>query len=187
MENLSNLYPKGGGGLKPRFQEFLTSGTFTPSQALLDAGGVVTVELRGGGGGAGGSGGGGSSYLLREVTVINLNAITVTIGAGGAMNANGSNSLFGALLTCQGGGNGSGTGAGGAAGSSGFVGNPAFSYAGQNIRGSGGGFGGGRGWDGSNSNPTAGAANSGGGGGAGAFNGGSSAGGSGYCLVKWWE
>jgi len=70
-------------------QVFTVSGTFTPSQALLDAGGAVEVRCIGGGGGGGDyyAYGGGSSGMdiTRIVTV--TGPVTVTIGAGGYGNA----------------------------------------------------------------------------------------------------
>jgi len=57
------------GGKSLKFQEFLSSGTFTPSAALLAAGGNVTVLLVGGGSGTGGAlngGAGGSGYCRVE-------------------------------------------------------------------------------------------------------------------------
>jgi len=89
-----------GGGLKPKYQEFLTSGTFTPSQALIDAGGVITVFIVGGG--ASGNGAGGGEVISKNITLNDLNAITITIGAGG-FGTIGSNSSFGALITALGG------------------------------------------------------------------------------------
>jgi len=51
MSNLTDfLGGGGGGGLTPKFQEFNSSGTFTPSQALIDAGGYIEVFLVAGGG-----------------------------------------------------------------------------------------------------------------------------------------
>ena len=69
MSSLTGLY---GCGLKPKFQEFTSSGTFTPSSGLLAQGGVVTVHLIGGGGNGGGAssssgaGGGGLIALILE-------------------------------------------------------------------------------------------------------------------------
>jgi hypothetical protein len=57
MSNLSQFMVSGGGKL--RFQEFTSSGTFTPSAALLAKGGYVWVEMAGGGGGGGAPGGSG--------------------------------------------------------------------------------------------------------------------------------
>ena len=48
MSNLSQFLASGGGKL--RYQEFTSSGTFTPSAALLANGGQCYYELIGGGG-----------------------------------------------------------------------------------------------------------------------------------------
>ena len=45
MSNFTDFFPAAGGGLKPKFQEFTSSGTFTPSQALVDAGGFIEIFL----------------------------------------------------------------------------------------------------------------------------------------------
>ena len=47
MSNLSDFISRGGGKL--RYQEFTSSGTFTPSAALLANGGQCYYELIGGG------------------------------------------------------------------------------------------------------------------------------------------
>ena len=41
MSNFTDFFPAasgGGGGGIPKYQEFTSSGTFTPTQALIDAG-----------------------------------------------------------------------------------------------------------------------------------------------------
>lgn len=116
MSNLSEFIGGGGGG-KLRFQEFTSSGTFTPSAALLAKGGRVYYELIGGGssGAIGHSnaaaiGGDAGTYKTGVITL--TGAETVTIGAGGAAvsatstntagNA-GSQSSIGSLATAAGG------------------------------------------------------------------------------------
>lgn len=81
------------------YHAFLTSGIFTPSQALsCDA----LVVAGGGGGGTRGAGGAGG---YRSTTAVSLaTATSVTVGAGGAVDANGSNSVF--SITSTGGGKG---------------------------------------------------------------------------------
>lgn len=120
---MSNLSEFMGGG-KLCYQEFLASGTFTPSTRLLALGGVVLVEAIGGGASGaarwnssviaaeqGASGGDAGQYVEGLVTV--TAAVAVTIGAGGvrASAAFGENkdglsggaTSFGALLTAAGG------------------------------------------------------------------------------------
>ena len=64
MSNFTDFFPAagGGGGGIPKYQEFTSSGTFTPTQALIDAGGrlafiIVGGGERGSGATAGGAGG----------------------------------------------------------------------------------------------------------------------------------
>ncbi len=76
------------------FQEFNSSGTFTPSAALLAAGGVVQVFLVAGGGGAGGSNGGelggsGGGGEVKQCLITLSGAVSVVVGAGGAGGASG--------------------------------------------------------------------------------------------------
>lgn len=71
------------------FQEFNSSGTFTPSAALLAAGGVVQVFLVAGGGGSGGSngsnpGGAGGGGEVKQCFITLSGAVSVVVGAGGA-------------------------------------------------------------------------------------------------------
>ena len=87
MANLSDFLPAagGGGGGIPKYQEFITSGTFTPSQALIYAGGRVSYMIVAGGNSTGNfyRGGEGGEALLGYVTLTSTNSCTVTIGAGG--------------------------------------------------------------------------------------------------------
>jgi len=97
MSNLSDLYPSGGsgGGLKPRFKEFLTSGTFTPTQALIDAGGMITVFLVGSGGSSNRTdeGGSGGEVLESKMTLTGIAGCNVIIGAS-VQRSNGVDSVF---------------------------------------------------------------------------------------------
>ena len=105
------------------YHAFLSSGTFTPATALscdylVVAGGGgggngVYLTSQGGGGGAGGlrstvtaTGGGGS--LESALSLASGTGYTVTVGAGGASNSPGSNSVF-STITSTGGGRGKGT------------------------------------------------------------------------------
>lgn len=119
-----------GGGSTPAttggntYTEFTTSGT-----ATITGTGTIEVVVFGGGGGGGdgGGGGAGAGRLLYHATyaVANGDTITVTIGAGGAHHAAGSNSVFGTLTALGGAaganvnGNGTSGGSGSGAGSDG--------------------------------------------------------------------
>ena len=100
MSNLTDFFPSGGGGLTPKFQEFNSSGTFTPSQALIDAGGYIEVFLVAGGGGGryqNQAGGFGGNVVQKQMYLNNTNTISVTVGAGGlrgSTGGNGGDSLF---------------------------------------------------------------------------------------------
>ena len=107
------------------YHTFLSSGTFTPTQALTAD---YLVVAGGGGGGVAGGGGGAGGY--RYFTSQSLNAgtlCTVTVGAGGAGSAGGSpyptgasgvDSVF-SSITSAGGGGGGGYGKSGVSGGSG--------------------------------------------------------------------
>lgn len=181
MSNLTDFFPSGGGGgLTPKFQEFTASGTFTPSQALIDAGGYIEVFLVAGGqaGGVNGQGvaygGQGGEAFFKNMYLTNNSPCSVNIGAGGA----------------------GGNTAGPAGGNSTFLGSSA---GGQDLTAIGGGIGGAKSspsWQGGPGGVFGfggGAANSQNGG----FNPGkpntgqasywNSAAASGYCLIKWYE
>lgn len=96
MSNLSQFLG-GGGGLTPKFQEFNASGTFTPSAALIAAGGYIEVFLVGGGGNSGQNdrGGSGGETILTQMNLTSTAGISVVIGAGGESNFfDGGNSTF---------------------------------------------------------------------------------------------
>ena len=145
------------------YHTFLSSGTFTPTQALSNvdylvvAGGGSGGNNAAGGGGAGGlrctvgaTGGGGS---LESKLSLSAQAYTVTVGAGAAINPtangngiSGSNSVF-ATVTSNGGSGGMGAlgvavpqgGSGGGAYFNG--GTPGTGTTGQGFAGGGGGYG----------------------------------------------
>jgi len=101
MSNLTDFFPSGGGGgLTPKFQEFNSSGTFTPTQALIDAGGYIEVFLVGGGQSgnnalSNGPGGAGGEVIIKSMYLVDTYNVPVTIGSGGVGNqAAGSNSVF---------------------------------------------------------------------------------------------
>lgn len=98
MANLSDFLPAaGGGGLTPKFEEFNSSGTFTPTQELIDAGGYIEVFLVGGGGRTSSTSAGacGGEVILSRMYLTSTTGCTVTIGAGGpSNNTDGSNSTF---------------------------------------------------------------------------------------------
>ena len=208
MSNLTDFFPSGGGGgLTPKFQEFLSSGTFTPSQALIDAGGYIEVFLVGGGSGGfqdsttyGGQGG---EVQTIKMYLTNTNAISVTIAAGGVkatwntlVSSQGGESVFngssaGGITFSSVGGrivDGSSTnfsntmlspGYGGVAYNSTYSGSPG---PGVNGYGMGGGIVKGIGAYTSSQKP-----NSGQGGVTGNTTSRSTEGASGYCLIKWYE
>ena len=98
MSNLTDFFPSGGGGgLTPKFQEFNASGTFTPSQALIDAGGYIEVFLVAGGGSPTAqtnSAGGGETQIIK-MYLTSINSCAVTIGSGGVSGGGaGGNSIF---------------------------------------------------------------------------------------------
>ena len=182
MSNLTDFFPSGGGGgLTPKFEEFNASGTFTPSQALIDAGGYIEVFLVAAGAGANATSysGTGGETIFSRMYLTSTTGCSVTIG-GGAVASDGGSSVFsgdsagGASITSLGGSKYTGwsnrMGAGWAA-RSGNVGSPGggvLGYGGASWFTSGGGI-------------SAAKQNSGQGSPAG------SAGGSGYCLIKWYE
>jgi len=182
MSNLTDFFPSGGGGLTPKFEEFNSSGTFTPSQALIDAGGYIEVFLVAGGGrGSGGRGGSGGETLVKKMYLTSVSSCSVTIGAGAtSSNGNGSSSNF------------SGSSAGGvdisASGGLGNNGQKSLMGAGwanetYNLTAGSGmfGYGAGGGYYESGGGINLPKANSGQGGGN------NNNGGSGYCLIKWYE
>ena len=87
MSNFSDFFPSagGGGGGTPKFQEFTTSGTFTTTQALIDAGGYIDVFIVGGGGQSGNPtyGASGGETIFSRMYLTSTTACIVTIGAGG--------------------------------------------------------------------------------------------------------
>ena len=102
------------------YQTFTGSGTLTVSGLTLTAD-VLTVAGGGGGGQTGnneGAGGGAGGVILASSQSLTAGAYTVTVGGGGGAAGNGSNSQFGALTACIGGGYG-GNNVGGVGGNGG--------------------------------------------------------------------
>ena len=141
--------PKGATFYRPGITVTTTSWASSTTTWTCPAG-VYSVEVLvvagGGGGGSyvGGGGGGGGVVYRHSFPVTPTTGYTVTVGAGGATNAAGSNSVFGSLTA-----NGGGTGgnyadnAGGSGGSGGGAGgyqnvSPAGGAASQPSSGSGG-------------------------------------------------
>ena len=83
------------------YHVFRTSGTFTPQLALT----ADVLQVAGGGGSNQGGGGAGGLLVLSNQSLA-VSSYTVTVGAGGAADANGANSQFGALTAAVGGGRG---------------------------------------------------------------------------------
>jgi hypothetical protein len=134
------------------YHTFLSSGTFTPADALTCD---YLVVAGGGGGGDGvtaannGGGGGAGGYLTSTgYSCARGTGLTVTIGAGGAVNTSGTNSVF-ATITSTGGGRGGKTttagGAGGSGGGGSYSGGTAGGAASPSGQGNAGGTGGGAG------------------------------------------
>ena len=183
MSNLTDFFPSGGGGLTPKFEEFNASGTFTPTQALIDAGGYIEVFLVGGGetGNSNSSiGGTGGEVLIKKMYLTSNSGILITIGAGGSggTSVDGSASSFNGLsaggydITALGGANG------------GFVYDRQSSWGAEQDNSAGSGFamyGMGGGDNGSRGGITRPKPNSGSG------SSGTFTAGSGYCLIKWYE
>jgi hypothetical protein len=100
MSDFSDFFPAagGGGGGIPKYQDFTSSGTFTPTQALIDAGGRVSYFVVAGGqqGNQVGNpyaGGSGGEVEYGYMTLTSTTGCTITIGAGGSSSgANGTNS-----------------------------------------------------------------------------------------------
>ena len=100
MSNFTDFFPAaggGGGGGIPKYQEFTSSGTFTPSQALIDAGGRVAFLMVAGGGGTDDftQGPAGGQVRLGYATLTSTTGCTVTIGAGAPAGHSGSGSTSG--------------------------------------------------------------------------------------------
>ena len=184
MSNLTDFFPSGGGGLTPKFEEFNASGTFTPSQELVDAGGYIEVFLVAGGqrGVSQGTGGTGGEVQLVRMNLSSTTGCAITIGAGGSGSANaaGGNSTF------------TGSSAGGVDITS-IGGGINNQYDGRQVNTIGANWGGTQ----SNFGPGQGTFGYGAGGGyAGVFTPKANSGqgsnytqnaGSGYCLIKWYE
>lgn len=124
-----------GGSLKQRFQYFSASGTFYPTQAMLDAGGVLDLDMRAGGGGMSTLNGdhpftcGGNSKHVTKYQLTSLTPITVTVGGGGAAGSPGTaggSTTFGTITVpgAPGGGNDSHPSMG--TGNEGRAGNPSI-------------------------------------------------------------
>jgi hypothetical protein len=154
--------PKATGGVIQKIDgyyvhTFTASGTFTPTESLTD---VEYLVVAGGGGGAGirpslnGGGGGGGGYRSSmtgensgggasaeaKLSLTSGTAYTVTVGAGGARNANGVNSVFGTITSVGGGAGGQNTPSNGGSGGGGGGGTSAFGTgtANQGFDGGGG-------------------------------------------------
>jgi hypothetical protein len=84
------------GGRTLKYQQFTSSGTFTPTSAAIAAGGIHQVFIVGGGErGNTNLGGCGGEVVERFTTLTNTTGCAVTIGAGGTSDgANGGTSTF---------------------------------------------------------------------------------------------
>ena len=97
MSNFTDFFPAagGGGGGIPKYQDFTSSGTFTPTQALIDAGGRLTYFIVGGGtqGSSSDYGGAGGGVEYGYMTLTSINSCIVTLGAPGGSSGAGGNSI----------------------------------------------------------------------------------------------
>lgn len=122
---LSVANNESGGGANIDFQQFDVSGNWTKPDGL-SAEAFLIVEVWGGGGGGvsniSGSygGGGGGAYNLAVLRAADVTSIvSVTVGAGGAINTAGGASSFGSYVAAYGGGGGGATGTAGGGGGGG--------------------------------------------------------------------
>lgn len=91
MSNFTDFFPAaggGGGGGIPKYQDFTSSGTFTPSQELIDAGGRLAYIIVGAGASSNNynAGGAGGAVMHGYATLTSTTGCAVTIGAGAAAN-----------------------------------------------------------------------------------------------------
>lgn len=104
------------------YHAFQSSGLFEPLQNITAD---VLVIAGGGGGGRNKAGGGGAGKIVYATSQTLSGPYTVTVGAGGnkevsgTLATNGGNSVFGSLITADGGGRGGNEGSAGATGGSG--------------------------------------------------------------------
>lgn len=123
---LSPLLTSLGGGSQRYYWQITATGTWNKPTGLNDNTMVLVEAWAGGAGGSNstpGAGGGGGGYKRMWMRAIDVpSSVSVGIGAGGAVNGNGGNTTFGALLTAFGGLAGGiasgGSGGGGLAGGS---------------------------------------------------------------------
>ena len=154
---LLNASSGSGGGIATRYrQQFDASGTWT-KPTDLDPDTIVMVEIWGGGGGGGSDtyagGGGGGDYVPRFFRLGDLaSSVSITVGAGGGVNAAGGASWFGTLAAAYGGGYGRTYNGGGGGGSGGVGGNASTSTSANNAGQGGGQFGAGANAGGENNN-----------------------------------
>jgi hypothetical protein len=101
-------YPTGGtistvGGY--RYHVFTSSGSLVVPSGFIAIADVLVVAGGGGGGSGRGGGGGAGGLILNTNYTLSPGTISATVGSGGAVETNGSNSIFGSL-TATGGGRG---------------------------------------------------------------------------------
>ena len=144
-----------------KIHEFTSSGTFTVTSAPAAA--TVEAMVVGGGGGGRYGGGGAGGYVYNSALAVSTGSYAVTIGAGGSEGADGSNSVFSALVAIGGGGanRSGGSGGGGVDNPGGAALQPSSASGGSGFAGgdweSNGNDGGGGGAGGAGSVPTGGA------------------------------
>jgi hypothetical protein len=106
------------GGTKTLYDSFIYH-TFTSSDTFVLSGGNAIIDYLVIGGGAGGgndrvsNGGGGAGGYIESSTVLTPGTYTITIGAGGGLYGNGSNTVFDSITAFGGGTTGTNGGCGG--------------------------------------------------------------------------
>jgi hypothetical protein len=149
------------------YHAFISTGAFVPKRALT----ADVLVVAGGGGGNGGAGGGAGGYVQTLAQSFNSGTShTTTVGAGGGIGTQGTNSNVtgGTLsLTAAVGGGGANGGSGGSGAGANNGGSPGAATSGQGFAGAAGGVGVGGGGGGAGAVGTSGGAGPGGNGGIG--------------------
>ena len=148
---LSPLQSSLVGSTSRYFYQITASGTWTKPSGLPDDAQIIIEAWGGGAGGATtspGPGGGGGCYAMRRMRAADVpSSVSVTIGPGGAVIADGTSTTFGSLVTARRGRTGNNSTSGGGGGGGGEISDPGA--ASGSTGGAGGAANGGKGGDGS--------------------------------------